>query len=43
MTNATNQKYQAAITTSYVSAGFESLIMAPPRMWGVRAKFRFGE
>ena len=41
-TNVTNEVYPASITSSWVSGGYESFIMAPPRMYGVRLKYRFG-
>ncbi|HEX8055745.1 MAG TPA: TonB-dependent receptor [Novosphingobium sp.] len=43
VTNLTNNISQVAVGTSYNSAGFESLLYAPPRMWGFRLKYRFSE
>lgn len=43
VTNVTKEVYHTAITGSYRGNGFEPLFMAPPRMWGVRMKYRFGE
>jgi iron complex outermembrane receptor protein len=42
VTNLTNVIYQVSVSTAYNSAGFESLLYAPPRMYGFRARFRFG-
>ena len=42
LTNLTNQIYPVAIGQSWNSAGFESLLMGQPRMWGFRLKYRFG-
>lgn len=43
VTNVTNEIYQVAVGSTYFSAGYESLLYAPPRMWGVRVKYRFGD
>ena len=43
VTNLTNNISQVAVATAYNSAGFESLLYAPPRMWGFRLKYRFSE
>lgn len=43
MTNVTNEVYPVGLGQSWNSAGFESLLYAPPRMWGFRLKYRFGQ
>jgi iron complex outermembrane receptor protein len=43
MTNVTDEIYQVGVGGSYTSAGFENLIYAPPRMFGFRVKYRFGD
>jgi iron complex outermembrane receptor protein len=42
-TNVTNEKYFAAVSGSFASAGFEPASLAQPRMYGVRVRYRFGE
>ena len=42
-TNLTNKKYPIAIGSGYNSAGFDSYLIAQPRMYGVRLKYRFGQ
>jgi iron complex outermembrane receptor protein len=41
-TNVTNDLYQVGIGSSWSSAGFENLLYAPPRMYGVRVRYHFG-
>ncbi|CAN7562047.1 TonB-dependent receptor [Phenylobacterium sp. LjRoot219] len=41
-TNVTNEIYPVAVGSSYTSAGFESVLVGPPRMYGVRLRYRFG-
>jgi iron complex outermembrane receptor protein len=43
MTNVTNELYPVGVGQSWNSAGFESFLYAPPRMWGFRLKYRFGD
>ena len=42
MTNVTNKAYPLSVTNGYNSAGFDAYIMNQPRMWGVRARYSFG-
>lgn len=41
-TNVTNEIYPVGVGSQYSSAGFENVIVAPPRMYGVRLRYRFG-
>jgi iron complex outermembrane receptor protein len=41
-TNVTKEVYPASIGSNYGSGGFETYIMAPPRMYGLRLRYRFG-
>ncbi len=41
-TNVTGQKYYVASANGLASSGAEFLILGAPRMYGLRAKFRFG-
>jgi iron complex outermembrane receptor protein len=41
MTNLTNRIYPVGIGSAW-SSGFESYLVAPPRMFGFRARYRFG-
>jgi len=41
MTNVTNEIYPVQYGNAYTSAGFDSLIMGQPRMYGFRLKYRF--
>ena len=43
MTNATNKKYPVGLGGSLSSAGFENFVYAPPRMWGFRLRYSFGQ
>jgi iron complex outermembrane receptor protein len=43
MTNVTNQKYYAFIPGLLGSLPFETAILGEPRMFGVRARFKFGQ
>jgi iron complex outermembrane receptor protein len=43
VTNVTNEIYPVGVGGGYVSTGFENLFYAPPRMWGVRLRYSFGE
>jgi iron complex outermembrane receptor protein len=43
VTNATNEIYRVAVGQIYSSAGFENALYAPPRIWGVRVKYSFGQ
>ncbi len=42
VTNLTNQIYPVQYGNGYGSAGFETLIMGQPRMYGFRLRFNFG-
>lgn len=42
-TNVTNQIYPVNVNGAYTGFGYESLLMAPPRMWGLRVRYKFGE
>ncbi|CAN7298892.1 TonB-dependent receptor [Phenylobacterium sp. LjRoot219] len=42
VTNVTKEKYPVAIGGTWASAGFESLILGEPRMYGARLRVRFG-
>ena len=42
MTNLTNDIYPVAINQSYVGSGYEARLYGAPRMFGFRAKYRFG-
>jgi iron complex outermembrane receptor protein len=41
-TNVTNQFTQGVILPLFNSFGFDARYLGPPRMFGVRAKVRFG-
>lgn len=43
MTNATNTQFPVNVGTSWGSAGYESVTVNEPRMWGFRLKYRFGD
>ncbi|MFC6623121.1 TonB-dependent receptor [Novosphingobium panipatense] len=43
VTNVTNAIYPVNVGGSYASAGFDGYYMAPPRMWGFRLRYSFGE
>jgi iron complex outermembrane receptor protein len=43
MTNATNQIYPVSVEQSWFSFGFEGRRYAPPRMWGFRLRYSFGQ
>jgi iron complex outermembrane receptor protein len=43
VTNVTNEIYPVNVGGSYASAGFDGYYMAPPRMWGFRLRYSFGE
>ena len=43
VTNLTKQVYAVDVGSSFNSAGFENQLMGPPRMWGFRLKYRFGD
>ncbi|MBW8752999.1 MAG: TonB-dependent receptor [Sphingomonadales bacterium] len=43
MTNVTNEIYPVNVGSGIGSAGFENFIMGPPRMWGMRLRYKFGE
>ena len=42
VTNVTNQIYPVQYGNGYSSAGFETLIMGQPRMYGFRLRYSFG-
>jgi iron complex outermembrane receptor protein len=42
MTNVTNKIYPTSVGSSWFSAGFEAESFGAPRMWGFRARYRFG-
>lgn len=42
VTNITNSDKPVAVPGSYETGGFEANFMGPPRMWGVRARYHFG-
>ncbi|WP_052223515.1 TonB-dependent receptor [Novosphingobium malaysiense] len=41
-TNVTKEKYPVYVGGSYVSAGYDSMLLGPPRMYGLRLRYRFG-
>src|SRR5262249_15289503 len=41
-TNLTNQIYPVGVGSSFIAAGFETLLIGPPRMYGMRLRYRFG-
>ena len=43
VTNVTNDKVRTAISQGLVSAGFSNEAYAPPRMYGLRLRYRFGQ
>ena len=43
MSNVTNKIYPTVVNGSWNSAGFESYQYAPPRQWGFRLKYKFGQ
>lgn len=43
VTNVTNEIYPVNVGGSFASAGFDGYVMAPPRMWGFRLRYSFGE
>jgi iron complex outermembrane receptor protein len=42
MTNVANKAYPVAVASAYNSFGFETLIYNEPRIFGFRARYRFG-
>jgi len=42
MTNATKEKFPLNVGNSWNSAGYDSVPVNEPRMWGFRLKYRFG-
>jgi iron complex outermembrane receptor protein len=42
MTNVTNKIYPVALGSALSSNGYETFQYAPPRMWGVRLRYSFG-
>ncbi len=43
MTNVTNAEFPTNVGNLFNSAGFDSVPVNEPRMWGFRLKYRFGE
>jgi iron complex outermembrane receptor protein len=43
MTNVTNRIYPVNVGGNFVLDGFDNLLYAPPRMWGFRLRYNFGE
>jgi len=43
MTNVTNDVYPIGLGQSWNSAGFESYLYSPPRMFGFRVRYSFGQ
>lgn len=41
-TNVTDEIYPVSVGSSFISAGFESVLYGPPRMYGMRLRYRFG-
>jgi iron complex outermembrane recepter protein len=41
-TNITDEIYPVSVGSSFISAGFESVLYGPPRMYGMRLRYRFG-
>ncbi|MDE2410704.1 MAG: TonB-dependent receptor [Sphingomonadales bacterium] len=41
-TNVTNQIYTVGVGSQYTSGGFENVLVAPPRMYGMRLRYSFG-
>ena len=42
-TNVTNQIYPISISEDFAAFGFETTYYGPPRMYGVRLRYSFGE
>ena len=43
VTNVTNERVRLNLANGYASTGVEAAIYGPPRMFGVRARYRFGD
>ncbi len=43
VTNLTDERYPVGYGTQYSAAGYEIAQYAPPRMWGVRLRYEFGD
>jgi len=43
VTNAADKKYYSYVNTVYLTAGFDSWMLAPPRMYGARIRYSFGK
>jgi outer membrane receptor protein involved in Fe transport len=43
MTNVTNDIYPVALGSALSSNGYETFNYAPPRMWGFRLRYSFGQ
>jgi len=43
VTNLTDKRYPVSIGAQYASAGYELIQVGPPRMWGLRLRYNFGE
>lgn len=41
-TNVTKEEYPVYVGGTFYSAGFDSLLLGPPRMYGVRLRYNFG-
>jgi len=41
-TNVTDEIYPVSAGSGFISAGFDTLLYAPPRMYGVRLRYKFG-
>jgi iron complex outermembrane recepter protein len=42
MTNVTNEEFPVSVAGNWASGGYDTVVTNVPRMWGVRAKYRFG-
>jgi len=41
-TNVTKEKYPVYVAGAWAAAGFDSLLLGPPRMYGLRLRYSFG-
>lgn len=43
VTNLTDERYPVGIGSQYASAGYDLIQVGPPRMWGFRLRYSFGD
>ncbi len=43
VTNVTDEEYPTNTSGGFVSGGYDAIYMGPPRMWGARLRYNFGE